>query len=268
MNFFRTLFALCSHFQNYRAVRDVPVTTSVKFIARLMALLTLIMILSAIPRARTGINEFASRFDRHRPDFELRDGKVVAVTPERVVWGDESLRFILDTTGQRAAIDSNALQGVLFTSDSFVYWMKLTNSPDPILHSRETQLVGFPNGQINGDYFRSMVKTFLWVLVPFSWLFLTAAGLLACLLQAYIFSLIASYLERRLPHGLRLPQLLNIATHAIAPAAIIFTAYKALWLEGIDVWLIYLIAYGVFVIGASNACRDGPQHEEPKEELM
>ena len=27
-------------------------------------------------------------------------------------------------------------------------------------------------------------------------------------------------------------------------------------LEGIDLWLVYLVIYGIFVVGASNACRD------------
>jgi type III secretory pathway component EscS len=145
---------------------------------------------------------------------------------------------------------------VLFTSNSFVYWMKLTNDEDSVLRSHEASLAGFPNGPVTGDYFRAMVKTFLWVLIPVSWVFLTLMGLLVCLIQAYIFSLAASLLERGLPHGLKLPQLLNVALHAVAPAAIILTAYKAMWLEGVDVWLIYLVAYGIFLIGASSACRD------------
>ncbi len=266
MNFFRTLFALCAHFRNYRAIRDVPITTSLKFIARLLALLTFILMLSAVPRAHTGINEFATHLDLNRPDFELRDGKVVTAASQPCAWGNETLRFMLDTTGRATAVDSNAAQGVLFTTDSFVFWVKLTNGTDSVLRSHESSLAGFPNGPINGDYFRAMVRTFLWVLVPFSWLFLTLAGLLACLIQAYVFSLVASLLERGLPHGLQLPQLLNIATHAVAPAAIIITAYKAMWLEGIDLWLIYLIVYGIFLVGASNACRELPARtEEPSD---
>jgi hypothetical protein len=262
MNFFRTVFGVCSHFQNYRAIRDVPVTTSLKFIGRLMALLTLVLMIASIQRVRTGVNEFALHLDKHRPDFTVTDGKIETAARQPYVWGDPSLRFMLDTTGQVTTPDSNAAQGVLFTSNSFVYWLTLTNDDQRIVRSHEASLAGFPSGSINGDYFRSMVKTFLWVLIPFSWIFLTLTGLLVCLIQAYIFSLVASYLERNIPHGLRLPQLLNIAIHAVAPAAIIVTAYKAMWLEGVDLWLIYLIAYGVFLVGASSACREGPARDE------
>ena len=262
MKFLRTLFALCSHFQNYRSIRDVPVTTSLKFIGRLMALLTLILMLASIPRVRRGIDEFARRLDTNRPEFTLRDGKVEATGPQPFVWGDESLRFMLDTTGHVTLPDTNAQQGVLFTSDRFVYWLTLSNGEQSVVRSHEASLAGFPNGPVNGDYFRSLMRSFLWLLIPFSWLFLTLAGLLACLIQAYVFSLVASLLERAVPHGLQLPQLLNIAIHAVAPAAIIVTAYRAMWLENIDLWLVYLIAYGIFLIGASNACR---QREEPSD---
>jgi hypothetical protein len=261
MNFLRTVFALCAHFQNYRAIRDVPVTTSLKFLGRLLALLTLIFMLASIPQARSVVETVAQQFDHRRPDFSLKDGKIISPVKQPYIWGDKSLRFILDTTGQTAAIDSNAMQGVLFTADGFVYWIKLTNGADSVVRSRESSLAGFPNGQVDGNYIRSLAKTFLWVLIPFSWLSLTVSGILICLIQAYVFSLGASFLERSIPRGLRLPQLFNLAIHAITPAAIIVTAYKAMWLEGVDVWLIYLVVYGVFLIGASNACRDLPKRQ-------
>src|SRR5262245_26271732 len=149
MNFFRTVFGVCSHFQNYRAVRDAPVTTSVKFVAQLIGLLAVVLVLSAIPRVRADINEFATRRDHTRPDLAALDAKLVTPTTERHTWGDQSLRFILDPTCHAAAIDSNAAQGVLFTSSNFVYCMKHPNAPHQILRSHETSLAGFPNGQVN-----------------------------------------------------------------------------------------------------------------------
>jgi hypothetical protein len=246
----------------------VPVTTSLKFIGRLLALLTLVFMLASIPRTRGFVETVAQQLDHRRPEFSLQDGKIVTTAKQPYIWGDNTLRFVLDTTGETTAVDSNAMQGVLFTDDSFVFWMKITNGTESVLRSRESSLAGFPNGQINGNYFRSMVKTFLWVLVPFSWVFLTLGVMVVCLIQAYIFSLVASFLERGLQHGLQLPQLLNIAIHAVAPAAIIVTAYKSMWLEGVDLWLIYLIAYAVFLVGASSACRDLPRKQEPEEEIF
>ncbi len=256
MSFFRTVLALCAHFQNYRAIRDVPVSASLRFIGQLLALLALVFVLSALPRVRAGVNRLAEHFDSDRPDFAIQDGRIVTADRPPCIWGDETLRFVLDPESRVVEPLSNALNCAVFTSNSLVYWMTLTNGAEPIVRSHEMSLAGFPNGAVTGEYLRAVARSFLWVVLPFSWVFLTLGAMLICLIQAYVFALIASLLERGSPRALQLPQLLNIALHAVAPAAIIFTAYKSLWLEGVDVWLIYIIAYGVFLIGASSACRE------------
>ena len=192
MKFFRTLFALCSHFQNYRDIRDVPVTTSLSFIARLLALLTLVFLLASIPRARELVNNVAQHFDRKRPEFALQDGRVLTAIKEPYTWGDTTLQFVLDPERRIQAPCSNTMNCAVFTSNSIVYWMTLTNAPESIVRSHEASLAGFPNGPVTGDYLRSLARTFLWVLAPFSWLLLTLGSMLLCLLQAYIFSLVAS----------------------------------------------------------------------------
>jgi hypothetical protein len=256
MKFFRTVLALCSHFQNYRAICDRPLGSSLWFLGQLLAVLALVFVLSAVPRLRAGVNRLAEHFDRDRPDFAIQDGRIITAEPQPRLWGDSTLRLVLDTRGESAAPWSNALHCAVFTSNSVVYWMTLTNSAKAVVRSHEMSLAGFPNGAVNGEYLRAVARSFLWVMLPFSWMVLTLGAMLMCLIQAYVFSLIASLLERGSPRALQLPQLLNIAIHAAAPAAILFTVYKSLWLEGVDAWLIYIIAYGVFLIGASHACRE------------
>jgi len=75
-------------------------------------------------------------------------------------------------------------------------------------------------------------------------------------MQALFFSFMGSFVERRAPHPFTLIQHLNISMHAVTPAALIITGYLALRMWAMDFWLVYLIAYGVTLIGATNACRD------------
>jgi hypothetical protein len=262
MNFLRTVFALCTGFASYRAYRDLPLTTSLKHLVKLIALLALVLAVCAIPLALNGIDAFARRFDDHRPDFSIKDGKVITPTTQRVSWGNNNLRFILDTTNATAAVDSNSAFGVLFTADSFLYWMTPSNAPAPV-STHPQSLRGFPDGAVNGDYFRNLIRAMLWLLMPIGWVTLVVLGLLGCLLQAYFFSVIASLLERSMPSPLKLSQLLNIALHAATPPAIVVTIYSALRLPGLNMWLVYLIVYGIFLVGAANACRDHIRRLEP-----
>jgi hypothetical protein len=262
MKFLRSVIELCSGFATYRQYRDLPVTTSLKHLVKLITLLALVMAVCAIPLALDGIDEFARLFDDHRPDFSILEGKVITHAQQPASWGNDNLRFILDTTNAVASPDSNATFGVLFTADSFLYWMTPSNAPAPVSTHLQS-LRGFPDGAVNGDYFRRLIRAVLWLLVPIGWLILALFGILSCLVQAYLFSVVASFLERSMPAPLQLSQLLNIAIHACTPPAIVVTAYSAMRLHGLNLWLVYLIVYGIFLVGASNACRDHVQKAEP-----
>lgn len=263
MNFLRIVIALCSGFANYRAYRDLAITTSLKHLLKLITLLALVLTICAIPQAIDAIDVFAHRFDDHRPAFSIQDGKIVSQEKQPYSWGNQDVRFVLDTTGAVTGPDSNATYGVLFTTDSFLYWVTLTNTPTPV-STHLQNLRGFPNGTVNGDYFRHLIRALLWLLVPLGWLLLVLFGMLSCLLQAYLFSVVASFMERSMPAPLQLPQLLNIAIHACTPAAIVVTVYSAMRLHNLNLWLVYLIVYGIFLVGASTACRDQVRKKEPR----
>ena len=265
MNFLRTVIALCSGFANYRPYRDQALTTSLKHLLKLITLLALVLMVCAIPPALNGIDEFARRFDNRRPDFSIHNGKIASQAPQPYSWGSNDVRFILDTTGAITTPDSNATFGVLFTADSFLYWVTLTNAPAP-LSTHLQSLRGFPDGNVNGEYFRHLIRALLWLAVPFGWLLLVLFGMLSCLLQAYLFAAVASFMERSMTAPLQLPQLLNIAIHASTPAAIVVTAYTAMRLPNLNLWLVYLIVYGIFLVGASAACRDHVEGRKPRED--
>ena len=256
MNFLRTVIALCSGFATYRPYRDLAVTTSLKHLLKLIALLALVLTISGIPTARDGMERFVQRFDAGRPDFSIHDGKIVTQAQQPFSWGDDNLRFILDTTGAVTTPNTNAAYGVLFTADSFLYWVTVTNPPTPVVSTRLQSLRGFPDGAVNGEYFHNLSRALLWLLVPLGWLLLVLVGMLSCLIQAYLFSMMASFMERSMPSPLALPQLLNIAIHASTPAAIVVTVYTTARLHDLNLWMVYLIVYGIFLIGATSACRD------------
>ena len=263
MKFLRTIVALCSSFKSYRQIRDLAVTTSLKHLIKLVSVLSVILLVSFIPWILENCDSFAQWADQHFPRFSIHEGKITTTATQPFYASEGDFLFILDTTGKVTGPDPKALQGILFTADSFVVWFKATNAPEAAIQSQRHTLRGFPEGVVNGDYFRKLIRTFLWVGLPFALVVLILLALLSTLLQAYLFSFVASFMERSMPSPLHLPQLLNIAIHAVTPAAIIVTAYSAMRLHELNLWAIYLIAYGIFLIGATNACRDHVERREP-----
>lgn len=266
MNFFHKIFHLCAGFANYRDVLDVPLAASLKHLVLLIAILAVALTGALIPWALELTDTAAHQLDKQLPPFAIHDGKITTTVPQPYRSGDADFLFILDTTGKVNEPDPVAAQGLLLTADHLVFWIKATNAPNAAIQSQRHSLRGFPDGAVNGDYFRRLVHAFLWVGAPLFALIITATGVAAAFVQAWLFAFAASFLERSMPTALGFRQLLNLAIHAVTPAAIIFTVYAACRLKDVDLWLVYLIAYGIFLIGAANACRRPVLPEEARDE--
>lgn len=259
MNFFRTVFNCCIGFRQYREVRDISFGASVKYLTLLVTLLGLVLAACFVPWGWEFAETAAEWTTRNVPPITIKDGKITSKVPQPYRAGDSDFLFLLDTTGKTTAADPQAMRGILLTSDALIFWLKADSSPDTPIYAQRHNLGGFPDAVVNADYIRSMILAAISMSLPLLWAF----GLFTAFAQACLFSLASSLFERGMPNGLRWPQLFNIALHAITPAAIIFTTYTAMRLEGIDLRLIYIVAYGIFLLGATHACRNPITEEEP-----
>ncbi|MCS7049561.1 MAG: DUF1189 domain-containing protein [Verrucomicrobiae bacterium] len=266
MNFLRTVISLCAGFQSYRAIRDVPPWRAVGYLMVLMAVLGLVLMGSFVPWALGYAEEVVAWVEGNVPRFRLEGGRVVADDlPQPYYAGNEQMMFILDTTGTVTNADMRAQQGILFMADRYLMWVRFTNPPTTTIQTRQATLQGFPDGVVDGAYVRRLVRTFLWVAMPVVYGVVVLVGTLSALLQAYLFAGVATFTERSLPSPLTLNQLLSIAIHAVTPAAIVFTVWTSFRLSGVNLWLVYLVVYGVFLIGGTYACRNPVDGEDDGE---
>lgn len=260
MGFFNTVLRLCLGFASYRDVRDLPVSASLIYLLKLILLLTALVSASFLPDAIRFSNTITDWTERNLPPFSIRDGVVVATVPQPYRAGDEEFLFLLDTTGKTTAADPQARYGILLTADTLTFWMKANDRADAPAYSQRRALRDIPDTLINSAYIRHLTQTFLLVIV----LLLPVAAFCGTLSQALFFSFATSMLERGLPSGLRWSQLFSIAVHAVTPAAIILAAYLIMGMHDFNLQLIYLIAYGVFLLGGTNASRNTiPKQEAP-----
>ena len=256
MKFLRTVLALSANFRHYRAIRDLPVRSSLWYLTKLVFPVTLLTLLALTPVALHRVDDLAEWMDRHLPKFAINDGHVTSPVPQPYRASADGFLFILDTTGATTQPDTNVLQGLLLNSDSFTFWIGATNGPTPVMRTQQSSLHGFPDGNVNGDYFRQLFRSFLWVGGPVAWVMLAVVALLIILAHAVIFAGFASMMDRGAMRALSLRQLLNVAIHAATPATLVNAAFIALQLESINLWWLYLIVYGIYLIGAVAASRE------------
>ena len=267
MKFLYNVLEFCANFRNYRSIRDLPLRSGLWYLTKLILPVTLLTLLTLLPAGLHRVDAVADWADRHLPPLTLRDGHLSSPVPQPFRTGVDDFLLILDTTATTPQPDTNFLQGVLLKSDSFVFWIGATNGPTPVFRTQNSSLHGFPDGTVNGDYLRQLFRSFLWVGGPLIWALLAAGSLLIILFHALIFAGFAAVMERGTSRALHFGQLLNIAIHAATPAILVNAAFLALQLEVINLWWLYLIVYGLYLIGGVAASREpipqdlpGPDH--------
>ena len=256
MKFLRSVLALCANFRNYRAIRDVSIWRSLRYLLLLIFPVTLLTLLALLPSALNRVENLADWIDHHLPAFSIKDGHVTSAAPQPYRSDTENFAFILDTTGTTTQPDTNVLQGLLLQSDGFVFWIGNTNSSTPVLRTQHSSLHGFPDGNVNGDYCRQLFRSFLWVGTPVVGLMLGGIALVIILGHAITFAGFAAIMERSAVRALNFRQLLNIAIYAATPATLVSAAFIALELESVNLWWLYLIVYGLYLIGGVAASRE------------
>jgi len=306
VNFFTTIIHTCFGFKSYAQLLDTPYRDTLKYLAKLVGLLSLVLVAIYLPAMLARLPEIGEFVDREFPKFTIQKGAVVLTPSDAVTNASYSHRHILldlpeakpaapprdaelsehpaaEPAPTESASESPAAQAavaperpaVIIKRDEIIVRDDVANGfAEWLMHGRvfkwkkRDTLSGMapmpialpsqalPSGAVNGDY----VQGFLRKAMPIAFMMMALLAFAACLAQSHLFAGFSSLLEQHLPMRFTYWQLLNLATFAITPAAIIVTIYAALGLEGLPLPIIYLIAYGIFLIGSSNSCR--PRKEE------
>ena len=268
MKFFLKTLLLCGSFQSYRQFCFLSVTSSIRYVLKIVAVLGLILLFSLTPWALRHGDRFSQWIDQNIPSCRIQEGKIISEVEQPYFAGNKEFMFILDTKEEVAITEQDAMQGVLFTEDQLLFWVKPPSGSTEDISIKTTGLSGLPNGTINGLYFRRLLRSFLWAWLPILWGVIILAGTLSASLQALLFSAIATCFGRYTSNQLPMNVLLNISLHAVAPAAIVFTLFAALRIHEVDLWVVYLVVYGVFLFGATNACRESIQIENSDKKIF
>lgn len=287
MNFFGIILRACFGFRSYAELLNVPYRVALKYLAQLVALLAATLAAVYLPAMLSRLPEIAKFVDQDFPRFTIYRGAAVLTEADAKANANWSSRYVrLDLPGASpmsagndgsatAALAAAARPAVIIQSDkivvqnhvldNFIAWLVLGRPFDwrkPDKASAEAPFaVEFPTALLPGGPFNgSYVQHYLRSVIPTAAVLLGLMAFVCCLAQTHLLATFGSMFEPHWEARLSYWQLLNLATFAITPAAILVTIYAALGLEGLPLPLIYLVAHGIFFIGSAHCCR--PRKEE------
>jgi len=245
MNFLRSVIALSADSPPIARIATWSLSTSLKHLLKLMILFGARARHQRHPARVAGIDEFARRFDTTVPISPFTTARSKPGPNSLIRGANNDLRFVLDTTARPPRPTPTHIRRV-FTADSFLYWVTLTNAP--LSHDQH------PNCKACAGSRRPRQRR---LLPPSTRAMLWLAGTGLAAVRAlgdvelpaagYLFSMVASFMERSMPSPLQLSQLLNLAIHRLTPAAIVVTnLHRVPGSTTSTSGLVYLIVYGFF----------------------
>jgi hypothetical protein len=213
---------------------------------------------SYLPDLWRGTQHFAAWWEKTVPVLEIRDDRLVADMAGPFDARYRQFHVLVDLAGnpdQPPA--SDAVGGFMVGAERVVVWSRHPDHPEASLSKMEVKASHFPPGRVDAGYIRSLVLGGAWFGVLAAVALIVGVTLGAVLLQACLFSAVAAFMDRSVGEGLRLRQYLNISLYAATPALLVVTTYVVMRLEMLieHMGWVYLIVYGIFLIGGTNACR-------------
>ncbi|MCX7827038.1 MAG: DUF1189 domain-containing protein [Verrucomicrobiae bacterium] len=259
MDFLRTLLGTCAGLRFYGLALEWRTADALKYLLKLVGLLTLIAASLVVRGALRLANEAGRWMEEQKflPEFSIEQGRARSAVPQPYARRAGDFQFVLDTTGATTINAVNAPMGILVSSNSLFAWNEFNPQPEPI------SLALFPDGRVDAGYVTRLLRMAVgWLIVPVA-MGMFLAFLCVALCQAAAFGGMASLMESMMEPQFQFGQLFRIGILALTPASLVALGYAALGLwQG---WLsfIYLVVFAFYFTSATAVCRPllGPAEE-------
>jgi hypothetical protein len=196
----------------------------------------------------------------HLPEFEFRQGKAYSQLPQPYYSNTNDFALIQDIQGTIKNPEKIFPKGLVIRQSEMLYWTE----DSPV--ARVEWKPQLPDGKVNAAYLKDLGDqiVMLWpIFLLIIWLGIIVLGLV----QAFLFTSLAGFLERSMDPSFSFAQLLNLAIFALTPGSMIVAIYVTIGFSEIRKELIYFGCYCFFLIMSSGACRDelrGPEEEDDR----
>ena len=247
MNPFRCFWLASSGFRTYRFFLELPFQTVLKYWFLFAAFLAVILLGNFVKQFKRGF-PLIVKSASYIPPFKISKGQAYSSLPQPYFANTNQFPIILDLENKLKTPENMFPQGILILQDKFKVWLE---------HSELLTIpwLGWPDGEVNIDYLKNLEhKTYL--ALPWIYFIIWLTTVLLGLLQALLFTLFTSFIERSASLSFKFNQLLNLAVFAITPSAMILTIYLTIDFYRLPLSLLYFTTYCFFFIMATSSCRE------------
>ncbi len=247
------------NFEAYRDFMQQGTGRSILYLILITLILGIAILAGPILAVTGGVDQFITEFDNDAPEFILADGELWVDAPmPLVLYRDHASLGIVDTTG---TIDESVLEG--YSEGVFIGRTHLVHKRN-IAETREIDFTSMEGLVITKDLVSQYLPYLKWI-GAIIFVFGIGYFLIAKLLTALIFGLIAMLIARMQKKGLIYGEGLNAAAYALTPALLwqLMVHFVPITVPGAT-----MIYYGIVVFylwKALDVAKDGtgPNFMEP-----
>lgn len=247
MNFFRYLWLTCSGFRTYSAFLNLSLRSTLVYWAMFSALLGMVALANIMYWFKMGYPLIVEKASNYLPEFSIVHGQAFSKLPQPYYANTNQFPIILDLEDSVKAPEKTFPGGVILRKNNFHFW-------NQDVRSKEVPWNKLPDGVVNREYLETLGKLTMRA-IPYFFLPIWFIFLLLGLIQGFLFTVLAGFLERSMKPGFTFSQLFNISIFAVTPGAIIIATYVSVGFPGIRWDLLYFSCYCFFLVMSTGACR-------------
>jgi hypothetical protein len=259
MSFFKYIWFAVSGFRTYQNLLNLSLRNTIAYWAVLSALLGIVGMINIVRWSKVSYPIIVKQASEFLPEFSISNGQAFSSLPQPYFSNTNQFPIILDLENQVQTPEKMFPMGIVIKKHELIFLNDGKSTPV----SRWDQ---WPNGKVDAAYLDQVSKKrveLLPFIYPIIWLVLMFFGLL----QAFLFTMMAGFLERSIRPSYSFAQLFNIALFCITPGALMIAFFQLIQAKGIRYDLLYFASYCFFFVMASAASRMSliPESERQRE---
>ncbi len=250
MSFWRDIKNSIFSFPFYKEVKERPVSRAMKFLLRLVVLMTVLISIRLSFDALYWIEKIGTWMGESLPEITVTHGEASSPVqqPYQVEAEGKNFVFVLDTTGVIQEVPAQYPSGILVTKNHLIF-------KENAFQKREYDLAQLSGVVLNKQTIQGLKRTLKILMVPLLVVGLFLYLFLARLIQVLFFSLISIVINLAGEIGLSYQSMFTIGIYALVPCSLLGTLVVLIGKPLLLFPAVYLSGYLTYLVIGILQCK-------------